>query len=138
MALLAAFSPLSALLAPLPRVGTVLAVIINVWATIVLIRGIILVMDTPAVRTWILSILFFGLLILMGVAAQVATRQNLPGMAGLPTGMEGMNPADMGAEDNQALTQQLDALTEQAKKAGAATNAPAAPAAPAVPADQKK
>ena len=107
LALLAAFSPISALLSPLPAVGQYLAIAINIWATIVMIRGIIIVMGTSAVRTWVMCGLIFGFLFLLGIAARFATQQQLAG---------GGIPGTTGAFDldEETLNADLEALAEDA------------------------
>lgn len=77
LALLAAFQPISALLSPIPKVGLALAIAINVWATIIMIRGIIIVFETAAVRTWVMLIVIFGFLFALGLAARMAA-ENQP------------------------------------------------------------
>ena len=99
IALLAAFSPVSALLSPIPKVGPYLAILVNIWATVVMIQGIIIVMDTPKVRTWVACVLIFGFLLLLTILARVAAQRQLPGNGsiggfgasdefGAPTGLD--------------------------------------------------
>jgi hypothetical protein len=118
LAVLAAFSPISALLAPIPKVGQFLAIAVNVWATIVMIRGIIVVRDTPPVRTWVACGILFAFLFLLGIFDRVAAQRNLPGapLGDLEAGLGG----DLGGLDAE-----LQNLANDAK-------------APAAPADTQK
>lgn len=114
LALLAAFSPIAALLTAIPKVGQYLAIAVNVWATIVMIRGIIIVRNTPPVRTWITCGVLFSILFAIGVLARVAASQQALGGAGF-------NEFDAGAfgdEDlaaNEDLDKQLQDLAEKAQ-----------------------
>lgn len=113
LAVLAAFSPVSALLAPIPTVGQFLAIGVNVWATIVMIRGIIVVRDTPPVRTWVACGILFAFLFLLGIFARVAAQRNLPGapLGDFEAGLGG----DLGGLDAE-----LQSLADDAKAAPAA------------------
>jgi len=133
IAILAAFSPISAALAPIPKVGQILAIVLNVWATIVMIVGIIIVRKTSTVRTVVVCGFLFAFLFLLGVFARVAAQRQFAGGPGLPDfGTEA--GAGAGADN---LDQQLEDLANQSQggQAPAGNTAPAqqqpAPAAPA-------
>lgn len=116
LALLAAFSPVSALLAPIPTVGQYLAIIVNLWATIVMIRGIILVRDTRPVRTWVTCGIIFGLLFAIGIFARVAAQRQLTAQS-QPGFGDFAGDEDLGLDED--LDAKLDSLAEEAKKAPA-------------------
>lgn len=116
VAALAAFSPISAIVSGIPgslgggfTVGQILALGINVWATIVLIGGIIIVRQTSKVRTIVTCAIIFLIAITLGVMARIATEQQLNAGAG--------NFPDFGAEGglDEDLQRQLDELANQAK-----------------------
>jgi len=107
IAVLAAFSPISAALAPIPTIGQILAIALNVWATVVMIVGIIIVRKTSTVRTVLVCGFLFAFLFLLGVFARVAAQRQFAGGTGLP---EFGEPA---AADN--LDQQLEDLANQAQ-----------------------
>jgi hypothetical protein len=115
LALLAAFSPVSALLAPIPKVGQYLAIAVNLWATIVMIRGIIIVRETRPVRTWVVCGLIFGLLFTIGLFARVAAQRQVAG--GQPGFNDFASDEDLGLDED--LDAKLDDLANDAKKAPA-------------------
>ena len=106
IAVLAAFSPVSAAVAPIPGVGQYLAIALNIWATIVMIIGIIAVRKTGVVRTWVVCGLLFAFLFLLGVFARIAAQRQF---AGPDLGAGFGDEAGLG--DN--LDQQLENLAEQ-------------------------
>jgi hypothetical protein len=108
LALLAAFSPVSALLTMIPKVGQYLAVAVNIWATIVMIQGIIIVRETPKVRTWVTCGILFAFLFIVGLAARVAAQRQLAGGPDFGAGV-GDNYS---ASD---LDKELENLANQAK-----------------------
>jgi hypothetical protein len=131
LALLAAFSPASTLLSPIPgkvgplTIGQVLVFIFNLYILTVSIRGIIIVTGTSKIRTWVVGILIFILSILMG--RYVATNLPItgPSMTGLGEGMGGTQPyGDITAEDEDALNKELQGLAEKEKAQPAAQNKP--------------
>ena len=120
-ALLAAFSPLNSLLAPIPVVGQWIAIAINIWGIVVLIKGIIIVVGTPTVRSWVVLGVIFVVLFLLGlVFRNEAERQFQTGAPALGAGAYG---DDLGDED--ALNKELEDMANKAKE-----QAPAAPQAP--------
>ncbi len=120
IAVLAAFSPISAAVAPIPAIGQYLAIALNVWATVVMIIGIIAVRKTGVVRTWVVCGVLFAFLFLLGVFARIAAqRQFAGGGPGLELGTE-----TGAAGDN--LDQQLEDLANQGQ-APAGQPAPKAP-----------
>lgn len=119
LAVLAAFSPVSALLSPIPKVGQYLAIAVNLWALIVMIRGIIIVMDTRPVRTWLMCLILFGALFVLGIAARFAAQRGGfpgagPGLTDL--GDEGDLDEDLGLGTDEELDKELKELAEQAKE----------------------
>jgi hypothetical protein len=108
LAVLAAFSPVSALLTMIPKVGQYLAVAVNIWATIVMIQGIIIVRETPKVRTWVTCGILFAFLFIVGLAARVAAQRQLAGGPDFGAGV-GDNYS---ASD---LDKELENLANQAK-----------------------
>ena len=82
IAVLAAFSPISAIVAPIPAVGQYLAIALNVWATIVMIIGIIAVRKTSVVRTWVVCGVLFAFLFLLDVFARIAAQRQFAGPGG--------------------------------------------------------
>jgi hypothetical protein len=115
LALLAAFSPVSALLSPIPKVGQYLAIAVNIWATIVMIRGIIIVRDTPPVRTWVTCGILFAFLFTLGIFARMAAQRQFQnggfGDLGPATGA----PADDLGTASDNLEKQLQDLADKAK-----------------------
>jgi hypothetical protein len=112
-ALLSAFSPLNALLSPIPTVGPWLGVAINIWGVVVLIRGIILVFSTPPVRSGVILGLIFLALLALGLVFRAETQRQLaggPDFAGLNTGA---NFDDLG--DEEALNKELEEMANKAK-----------------------
>lgn len=128
LAILAAFSPVTALLAAIPgnitatiTIGQVLGFLVNIWATIVMIQGIIIVCDTPKVRTWVTCIVLFGFLFALGLMARVAANQQLQAGGGLPEfGAAGGATDDLALDEGDQLDKQLDSLADKAKAAPAA------------------
>lgn len=114
-ALLAAFSPVSALVSPIPTVGPWLGLAINIWGIIVLIRGIIIVMDTPSTRTWTVLGLIFLFLLALGFVFRAETQRQLQSGAAFPELGGGAFGDDLG--DDEALNRELEALANQAKEA---------------------
>jgi len=115
LALLAAFSPVAAILTAIPKVGQYLAIAVNVWATIVMIRGIIIVRNTPPVRTWITCGILFAALFAIGVLARVAaTNQSLGGVNDFGAADFG-NDEDFGTATGDDLDKQLQDLAEKAQ-----------------------
>jgi hypothetical protein len=116
LAFLAAFSPVSALLSPIPKVGQYLAIAVNLWATIIMIRGIIIVRDTPSVRTWVICGILFALLFSIGVFARLAAQRQF--QAGAPGFSDFAGEEDFGDEGltgTDDLDKQLESLAEKAK-----------------------
>lgn len=110
IAVLAAFSPISAILAPIPTIGQYLAIALNVWATVVMIVGIIIVRKTSTVRTVVVCGVLFAFLFLLGVFARVAAQRQFAGGPALPDfGAD----AGLGADN---LDQQLEDLANQAQQ----------------------
>ncbi len=124
IAVLAAFSPISAALAPIPKVGQILAIVLNVWATVVMIVGIIIVRKTSTVRTVLVCGVLFAFLFLLGVFARVAAQRQFAGGPGLPE-------IGGGAAATDNLDQQLEDLANQAQQQQGAPAAAPAEAAPA-------
>lgn len=104
MAVPVAFYPISTLLAPLPWGLQWVAVAINVWATVVLIGGVVIVMNVPKVRTIATFILLFLAFILLAFMATVASR---PGLNQPFAG------GDFGAEDFDLKDEELDAQLDE-------------------------
>lgn len=117
LALLAAFSPVSALLSPIPKVGQYLAILVNIWATIVMIQGIVLVRETPKIKTWVTCGILFAALFTLGIFARVAAQRQ----AQLGGGFNDFNSADFNAPTDDLgatsddLEKQLQELAEKAK-----------------------
>ncbi len=124
LALLAAFSPVTSLINPIPgnlflgfTVGSLLALLINISATAVMVKGIIIVFETPFVRTIVTCVILFGLLMTVGIAARIAAQRQLQGG---PGGFNEFGSADYGASDDLAATsddleKQLQELADKAK-----------------------
>ena len=122
--MLAAFSPVSAVFSAIPKVGPYLSIAVNIWAIIVMIRGIIIVMDTPTVRTWVSCLLVYGALFLLGVLANVTARQQIEngGFSDLEGRLgAGNNDTDL-STDEAELNKQLEELSAK-EKAAPTTNA---------------
>lgn len=119
LAVLAAFSPVSALLSPIPKVGQYLAIAVNIWATIVMIRGIIIIRDTPPVRTWVTCGILFAFLFALGIFARVAAQRQF--QSGGPTGFGDFGASGLGAPEDDLgatsddLDKQLQELADRAK-----------------------
>jgi len=112
LATLTAFGPVSSLLAPLPKVGVFIGVVINIWALIVMIKGLMIVLETPKVRSIILGV-FLGGVIVMGLIFQsVALRQLQGGPGGAQTfgGLDDLNL------DEDELNKQLEELAAEARE----------------------
>jgi hypothetical protein len=124
-ALLAAFSPLNALLSPIPTVGPWLGVAINIWGIVVLIRGIMIVVGTPPVRTGVVLGLIFLALLALGLVFRAETQRQLA--SGGP-GFGGTDVNDLG--DEEALNKELQDMANRAKTEGGATAPTPVPAAP--------
>lgn len=118
LALLAAFYPVSSLLSGIPKVGQWLAIVINVWSTVVMIRGIIIVRDTAPVRTWVTCGILFSFLFTLGIFARMEAQRQLQNG---PGGFNDFGASDFGGpiddlgatSDN--LEEQLQGLAEKAK-----------------------
>ena len=119
-AVLAAFSPVSALVAGIPgniigqfTVGQALALAINIWALAVMVGGVIVVRQTPVVKSvvaWVLVILG-GFLLLLTLSAAVATQA--PGQGGFgELGLEGDGDLGLGED----LDRELQGLAERARE----------------------
>ncbi len=115
-ALLAAFSPINSLLAPIPVAGQWLAIAINIWGIIILIKGVIIVFNTPVVRSWIFLGTIFILLFLMGLAFRNQAQQQFAAGPNFGAG-EGAFGDDLG--DGSALDKELEELANKAKEAEA-------------------
>lgn len=124
LAALSAFSPVTAAIASIPKVGSYIAIGINIWALIILIKAIIVVLDTKPVRTAVTLGVAFGLLFLLGFLARISTENALRNQAGASDfgnmNDSFMNTAPQGTDDMGA---KLDELANQAKDA-AKTNPP--------------
>ena len=115
LALPVTFSPLAALLAPIPKVGMILLIAVSLWAFIVTVRGIIIVRETKPLRTWITFVLVtvFSLLLF---ALAAAAAQTLAGGAARPgAGFQGFGDDLFGDDVN--FEQELQRLTEEAQRA---------------------
>lgn len=114
IAVLAAFSPVSALVAGIPvavggaTVGQILSIGLNLWATAVMVGGIIIVRRTPVVRTVVVCGLLFLFLLLLSIFARVASQRQLAGNANLGGGFS--DNAGFGGDD---LDRQLENLSSQ-------------------------
>jgi hypothetical protein len=124
LALLATFSPISALLAPIPKVGQYLSIIVNIWATIVMIQGIIIVRATPKVRTWVICLSLFVFLFAVGLMARVAAQRQLTNGnnfgalgAGADSTLDSAAPADDLGETSDNLDKELQDLANKEKSA---------------------
>jgi hypothetical protein len=110
IAILAAFSPVSAVFALITvgvggtTLGQILAIGLNVWATIVMIMGIIIVRKTSVIRTWVVCGLLFAFLLLISLFAGVAARRELG--AGADFGNFG-NEAGLSGDDLDAQLEDL-------------------------------
>ncbi len=125
MAVPVAFYPVSTLLAPIPHVGQWLAVALNIWATVVLIGGVIIVMNAPKTRTIVTFVLIFVVFIALAFMANVASRSPFPGRP--MAGDLGGDNLDLKDED---LNAQLDQLVgKDGKPAAADTDKAAEPPA---------
>ena len=133
LAILAAFSPISALLAPIPKAGQYLSIAVNIWATIVMIRGIIIVRDTPKVRTWVICLSLFVFLFAVGLMARVAAQRQLAGGtnfgafggAGADSTLDTAAPADDLGETSDNLDKELQDLANKEKNAPTTNAQPA-------------
>jgi hypothetical protein len=124
MAVPVAFYPVSTLLAPVPQVGQWLAIALNIWATVVLIGGVIIVMNTPKVRTIVTFVLIFLAFVALAFLASVFSRPQFPpSLAGNDLGAQNFDVTD---ED---LNAQLDDLVGKQGQNPAAA-APSKAAAP--------
>jgi Yip1 domain len=124
LAVLAAFSPVSAILSAIPKVGPYLSIAVNVWAIIVMIQGVVIIMGTPPVRTWVSCLFVFGFLFLLGVLANVTARREFDsgGFSDLDGRLGGIpNEIDL-TSDEAELNKQLQELSEK-EKAAPTTNA---------------
>ncbi len=123
LAVLAAFTPIATLLGPIPKVGQYLAIAVNLWATIVMIKGIIIVRETPPVRTWVTCGILFIMLFVLGIFARVAAQRQL---AGGPAGFGefGGEPADELGATSDELEKQLQDLANKATTDQPAQTAP--------------
>jgi|GEM_PF-4242759 len=116
LALLSAYQPVSSLLSPIPKAGVVVAVVIGLWALIVLIRGIIIVFNTKRIKTWIICGILFGVLYLLGVFARMATDRGFSPLE------EPLGGPTLGGDDGQLdmeddLQRELEALEQREKAA---------------------
>lgn len=114
LAVLAAFSPVSALLAPIPKAGQYLAMAVNIWATIVMIQGIIIVMDTPKLRTWVICGILFASLFALGLAARVAAQRQLAGGPNFSDLNDNFGTDDVSFESD-TLDKELQEMADKAK-----------------------
>lgn len=117
-ALLSAFSPINALLSPIPTVGPWLGVAINIWGILVLIRGIILVFETSPVRSGVVLGLIFLALLALGLAFRAETERQLAGGPGFGGIGAGTDFGDLG--DEAALNKELEDMANKAKAESAA------------------
>ena len=106
---------ISAALASIPKVGAYIAIAINIWATVVMIQGLILVRETPKVRTWVTCLVIFGFLFLLGVLARVSAQRQLEGAPNF-------SEFNVGEEEDTAFDNELENRANQS--APAATSAP--------------
>lgn len=98
-----AFSPASALFSPIPKVGFWIGLAINLWAAIVLIKGIIIVFDTRPLRTWILCVLLGAIVALFAFQVrQEALRNTQPNLAEFGAGLDEEPFGDLGLEEEPA------------------------------------
>ncbi len=117
LALIAAFSPVSALFSPIPKIGSYLAIAINIWAVIVMIQGLVIVMDTKAIRTWIVCGFVFGLLLLLTLYARVTAGNPMRAASAYPqfdTRGTAMGDEELGLGE-ESLDKKLQSLAEKAK-----------------------
>src|ERR1044071_4264925 len=134
-ALLAAFSPINSILAPIPKVGEWLAIGVNIWGIIVLIQGIVIVVETPKVRSWVILGVIFVVLFLLGLVFRNEAQRQLAGgstLSELGGGGKGAYGDDLGSEE--ALNKELE---DMANKAKAQASQPAAPTPEAAPSPKK-
>jgi hypothetical protein len=131
LALLATFSPLSSLVGPIPKIGQYLLIAVNIWGTIVMIRGILIVRDTPKVRTWVVCLSLFVFLFAVGLLARVVAQQQLRSGNGLGTigaapdaNLDVASPSEDLGETSDNLDQELQDLADKAKAAPKAESTP--------------
>lgn len=105
IAVLAAFSPVSAIVAPIPVAGQYLAILLNIWATVVMIIGIITVRKTSVVRTWVVCGVLFAFLFLLGIFARVAAQRQFS--AGPDFGAGFGDDAGLGGDNLDAQLEEL-------------------------------
>jgi hypothetical protein len=116
LALLAAFYPVAALLSPIPKVGPWLATAVNIWSTIILIQGIIIVRDTQKVKTWVTCVILFLTLFTLAFFARLAAQRDFASGGGFNE----FGASDFGGTDDLGATsddleQQLQGLADKAK-----------------------
>jgi hypothetical protein len=114
LAVLSTFSPISAILGIIPVAGTWLGIALNIYALVLMIRGVIIVMETKPVRTAVTLGVVFAILFVLGlVARQISDQQ----MAGIPSdfGDMGAFGDDFGSMSDAELDRELEALANQAK-----------------------
>lgn len=115
LAILSAFSPVSALLGFIPVAGQYLGFALNLWAIVLMIVGVIIVLQTPPIRTAIVLGLVFAVIFAFVIAARVLANRQLT--AGGPDFGEFDTLGN--EEDNltdEQLDKELEALANQAKE----------------------
>ncbi len=143
LAVLAAFSPISALVAPIPKVGQYLSIIVNFWATIVMIQGIIIVRATPKVRTWVICLSLFIFLFAVGLMARVAAQRQIQsgnnfGNLGADSNFDLGSPKDDLGETSDNLDKELQDLADKNKNAPKTDAQPSTGAQPSTDVPSKK
>ena len=126
LAVVSAFSPVSALLSNIPgtlflgvTVGNVLTILLNIWVAVVVVGGVIIVRQTPFWRTIVWFTLIFGFLLITGVALRGAAQREMQRGSGFNDfGAADFGGAtdDLGATSDE-LEKQLQELSEKAKEA---------------------
>lgn len=126
-----AFYPVSTLLAAVPpewgllldNITQWIAVGINVWATAVLIGGVVIVMGTPKVRTIVTFVLIFLTFIALSFLMMFSMRSQIPGQP--------LTAGDFGAGDFDVSDEELDAqLDDMVGKGKNPAGAPSKATAP--------
>ncbi len=125
-ALVSAFSPVTAIVGQIPKVGPWIAVAVNLWALVVTIQGVVIVRDARPVRAWAA---FIGLIVVLLGLALLARLAEQPRTA-TPARYSDLDLGTdtTGSLPNDQLEKRLNDIAEQ-RQDGSAPEAPA-PAAP--------
>jgi hypothetical protein len=109
-------------LAPIPQVGQWLAIAINIWATVVLIGGVIVVMNTPKVRTIVTFVLIFFTFVTLAFLASLAGRPQFSA----PLAANDLGNPNFDVTDEELDAQLDDLVGKQGQKPAAGETSKAA------------